>query len=70
MTSPAAPRWSDPKAAFAEYRPGLSAYLHYFYDLRASRERKPLPDLDPEAGAELPSQLEKALRKMIEESFG
>ena len=69
MTSPAAPRWSDPEAAFAEYRPGLSAYLHYFYDLRASRERKPLPDLDPEAGAELPFRFEEALRDLIDESL-
>lgn len=71
MTSPLPPRWSDPEAAFAEYRPGQSAYLHYFYDLRTSRDDKlQRPDLDSEAGAELPWQLEKALRKMIEESLG
>lgn len=70
MTQPPGPGWSDPKAAFAEYRPGLSAYLHYFHDLRASRDEKVRqPDLDPDAGAGLPFQIREALQKLIDESF-
>lgn len=66
-----APVWSAPKAAFAEYRLGMSPYLHHFYDLRASRDPSlPRADLPPDAGADLPSQFEAALRKLIDDSFG
>lgn len=64
-------RWSEPRAAFDSFRPGLSPYLHYFYDLRAERgEVPPAERHGPEDGADLPGQLEKALRDLIERSFG
>lgn len=69
MTQPPGPCWSDPKAAFAEYRPGLSPYLHYFQEARRGTGG-PQPDLGPDAGSDLPWQMEKALRHLIEESLG
>ena len=64
------PGWSDPKAAYAQFRPGLSPYLHYIHDLRAGRNQVPAhPDHGPDAGAELPWQLDQALRDLIEQSF-
>ncbi|WP_196053604.1 hypothetical protein [Paracoccus lichenicola] len=64
------PRWSEPRAAHDEYRPGLSPYLHYLYDLRASRKQVPARDPHgPDDGADLPRQLERALRDLIEQSF-
>lgn len=66
-----APRWSDPRAAYAEYRPGLSPYLHYFHAQRVARDSSPgAPDHGPTDGAALPDQLEQALRDLIDESFG
>lgn len=68
---PAPARWSDPRAAYDRYRPGLSPYLHYLYDLRAGRDEVPPAERHgPDAGADLPGQLEQALRDLIERSFG
>ena len=64
------PGWSDPRAAYAQFSPGLSPYLHYIHDLRASRNQVPArEDHGPDEGAELPRQLEQALRDLIEQSF-
>lgn len=64
------PRWSEPRAAYDRFRPGLSPYLHYFHDLRAGRNQVPAQDgHGPADGAELPGQLEQALRALIEQSF-
>ena len=70
LTDPPPARWSEPRAAHDSFRPGLSPYLHYLYDLRASRsEVPPRPDPEPGAGADLPGQLEAALRDLIRQSF-
>ncbi|MCZ0961378.1 hypothetical protein [Paracoccus benzoatiresistens] len=63
-------RWSEPRAAYDRYRPGLSPYLHYFHDLRASRNQAPpRADHGPDDGADVPEQLEQALRDLIDQSF-
>lgn len=65
------PRWSVPRAAFDDYQPGLSPYLHYFEEVRRARAKDaPPPDLGPEAGAGLPWQMEQALRRLIEDTRG
>lgn len=62
--------WTEPRAAYDQYRPGLSPYLHHIHDLRASRRQvPPHPDHGPEDGSALPRQLEQALRDLIEDSF-
>lgn len=64
-------RWTGPQAAYAEYRPGLSPYLHYWQVLRARRrETDPPPVLDPEAGSTMPEQMQAALEDLISRSFG
>ncbi|MDB6178144.1 hypothetical protein PAF17_11615 [Paracoccus sp. Z330] len=63
--------WDSPQAAYGSYRPGLSPYLHYWHGLRASRkETEPLPDYDPDAGSELPGQMQETLEDLIRRSFG
>lgn len=63
--------WSSPKAAFAQYRPGLSPYLHYWQALRARRNQtEPLPEHGAEEGNSLPDQMQTALEDLISRSFG
>ncbi len=63
-------RWSEPRAAYDSFRPGLSPYLHYFHHLRAERDEVPqADDHDPDKGADLPGQLERALRDLIDRTF-
>lgn len=63
-------RWSAPRAAYGRFQPGLSPYLHYLYDLRASRDKTlPVETHGPADGAEVPGQLEQALRDLIRQSF-
>lgn len=63
--------WSSPKAAYAQYRPGLSPYLHYWQGLRASRNQaEPLPEHGTEEGNSLPDQMQGALEELISRSFG
>ena len=69
--APSRAGWSEPKAAYDEYKPGLSPYLHYFTVQRNRRDNvEPPPDHGSDAGADLPGQLEEALRKLIGESLG
>lgn len=64
------PGWSEPTAAYDEYLPGLSPYVHYWYDLRAKRQKvRAAPRLDAQDGADLPGQMDESLRRMIERSL-
>lgn len=63
-------RWSEPRAAYDRFSPGLSPYLHHVHDLRAGLDKAPAQGgLGPDDGADLPGQLEQALRDLIEQSF-
>ncbi|WP_295042371.1 hypothetical protein [uncultured Paracoccus sp.] len=67
---PAPARWSEPRAAYDSLRTGLSPYLHYFYDLRAQHDPSlPRVEHGPDAGADLPGQMERALQALIRQSF-
>lgn len=63
-------QWSEPRAAHDTFRPGLSPYLHYYYDLRAGRgETPPREPHGPDDGTDLPGQLERALRDLVRRTF-
>lgn len=63
-------RWSEPRAAHDRFRPGLSPYLHYYYDLRTERgDAPPREPHGPDDGADLPGQLERALRDLVRRTF-
>ncbi|WP_440796890.1 hypothetical protein [Paracoccus sp. 22332] len=69
-SDPPAARWSEPRAAYDSLRTGMSPYLHYVHDLRAERGEAPRrDDHRPDAGADLPGQMERAVQALIRQSF-
>ena len=81
-TNPAAlpqPEWSDPVAASAEARPGLSPYVHYWYDLQSARHPEWCNhhggdglhrQCGAKDGAGIPDQMQAVLQKLVERTFG
>lgn len=70
-TDPRPPEWTTPTAAYAEYRPGLSPYLHYWQGLRAMRDLdEPPAEHGSDSARKVPEQMRRALEELISRSFG
>lgn len=55
--------WTPPQRAFSEDLPGVSAYLHYWQELRKSRDETAQ---DPQ----YPPHMKDALGRLVREGFG
>lgn len=62
------PEWSDPIAAYAEYKLGRSPYVHYWFDLRGPVDGAPVHGEND--GADIPAQMAESLRILIRQGLG